>query len=155
TADGPGMTGLNGLVGHYGVFGCRLYCPLKGRNKEGKPHYYPVMQCPTSYESHSHPTIDPESLAQPSEAEYLQNLQHLLGSLDECDYQACRKATGICKPSLFSALPCKHCLGILGCFPSDMMHFSMNWTGLALELLRATIPCEKPDSKALWDWSVL
>ena len=30
TADGPGMTYLNGLVGHQGAFGCRLYCPMKG-----------------------------------------------------------------------------------------------------------------------------
>ncbi|KAJ6479848.1 hypothetical protein C8R45DRAFT_906210 [Mycena sanguinolenta] len=35
------------------------------------------------------------------------------------------------------------------------MHFGMNWTGLVLELLRATISCEKPDSKDSWDWAVL
>ncbi|KAK6968953.1 hypothetical protein R3P38DRAFT_2589225, partial [Favolaschia claudopus] len=40
---------LNGLVGHHGVYGCRLYCSLKGRRKDGKPHYYPVMQLPTNY----------------------------------------------------------------------------------------------------------
>lgn len=28
TADGPGMAYLNGLVGHHGKFGCRLYCPV-------------------------------------------------------------------------------------------------------------------------------
>ena len=33
TADGPGMTYLNGLVGHMGAYGCRLYCPTKGRYK--------------------------------------------------------------------------------------------------------------------------
>jgi hypothetical protein len=49
TADGPGMTTLNGLVGHHGVYGCRLYCPLKGRRKDGKPHYYPVLKRPTNY----------------------------------------------------------------------------------------------------------
>jgi hypothetical protein len=27
TADGPGMTYLNGLIGHHGAYGCRLYCP--------------------------------------------------------------------------------------------------------------------------------
>lgn len=26
TADGPGMTYLNGAVGHQGASGCRLYC---------------------------------------------------------------------------------------------------------------------------------
>lgn len=80
TADGPGMTGLNGLVGHHRVYGCRLYCPLKGRHKDGKPHYHPVMMRPTHYAiaGCSHPDVDPETLSQPSEAEYLQNLQHLL-----------------------------------------------------------------------------
>ena len=30
TADGPGMTYLNGLVGHQGAYCCLLYCPVKG-----------------------------------------------------------------------------------------------------------------------------
>lgn len=33
TADGPGMTYLNGLVGHHGKHGCHLYCPITGRHK--------------------------------------------------------------------------------------------------------------------------
>jgi len=28
TADGPAMAYINGLVGHQGRNGCRLYCPL-------------------------------------------------------------------------------------------------------------------------------
>ena len=31
TADGPGLTYLNGLVGHKGKNGCRLYCGVLGR----------------------------------------------------------------------------------------------------------------------------
>jgi hypothetical protein len=50
TADGPGMTPFNGLVAHHGVYGCRLYCPLNGRRKDGKPHYYPVMKQPNDYQ---------------------------------------------------------------------------------------------------------
>jgi hypothetical protein len=49
TADSPGITLLNGLVSHHGAYGCRLYCPLKGRRKDGKPIYYPVMKLPTDY----------------------------------------------------------------------------------------------------------
>jgi Transposase family tnp2 len=30
TADGPGMAYLNGLVGHHGKNGCRLYCSMIG-----------------------------------------------------------------------------------------------------------------------------
>ncbi len=35
TADGPGQTHLDGLVGHSGAYGCRTYCPVKGRRKKG------------------------------------------------------------------------------------------------------------------------
>jgi hypothetical protein len=31
TADGPGLTHLNGLVGHMGKNGCRMYCSVRGR----------------------------------------------------------------------------------------------------------------------------
>lgn len=158
TADGPGMTGLNGLVGHQGAYGCRLYCPLKGRRKDGKPHYYPVMKLPTDYSlaGCSHPDIDPESLQQPSEDEYLRNLAYVLGSRNETDYKERRKATGIAKPSLFSGLLRKHMLGIPGCFPGDIMHWaSLNWTELVIALFRGTLQCDKPDSKDAWIWAVL
>jgi hypothetical protein len=42
TADGPGMTYLNGLVGHVGARGCRLYCPIIGRCKAGTCRHYPA-----------------------------------------------------------------------------------------------------------------
>lgn len=158
TADGPGMTGLNGLVGHHGVFGCRLYCPLKGRRQDGKPHYYPVMNLPTNYNlaGCSHPDVDPENLSQPSEHEYLDNLALLLGSRNETDFKEQRKKTGICKPSLFSGLLRKHMLSIPGCFPGDIMHWaSLNWTDLVISLFRGTLRCEKPDSKDAWVWAVL
>ncbi len=44
TADGPGQTHLNGMVGHSGAYGCRLYCPVKGRHRPGGTYYYP---CPS------------------------------------------------------------------------------------------------------------
>ena len=49
TADGPGMTYLNGLVGHTGAYGCRLYCLTKGRYKPHTPIYYPAMSLPQNY----------------------------------------------------------------------------------------------------------
>ncbi|KAJ7145443.1 hypothetical protein C8R43DRAFT_890594 [Mycena crocata] len=158
TADGPGMTLLNGLVGHHGVFGCRLYCPLKGRCKDGKPHYYPVMQLPNKYTlvGCSHPSVDPKSLSQPSEDEYLKNLKYLLASHNNADYRERRKDTGISKPSIFSGLQRKHMLGIPGCFPGDIMHWgALNWTDLVLSLFRGTLECEFPDLKEDWHWAVL
>ncbi|KAF8156748.1 hypothetical protein B0H34DRAFT_657539 [Crassisporium funariophilum] len=57
-ADGPGLTYLNGLTGHSGAFGCRLYCPVKGRRKDGGNHYYPALVIPKS-------RPEPSSRAQP------------------------------------------------------------------------------------------
>lgn len=48
TADGPGMTEVNGLVGHSGAQGCRLYCGMKGRHKPDVGHYYPVCLKPNN-----------------------------------------------------------------------------------------------------------
>ncbi|KAJ7022372.1 hypothetical protein C8F04DRAFT_959073 [Mycena alexandri] len=158
TADAPGMTTLNGLVGHHGFHGCRLYCPMKGRHKDGKPHYYPVMQRPHNYTvpGSSHPDVDPESLEQPSEELYDTNLKILLASQNETDYKEQRRKTGIVKPSLFSGLDRKHRLGIPGLFPGDIMHSaSLNWTDLVLSLFRGTMRCEVPDKKSSWDWAVL
>ena len=49
TADGPGMTYLNGLTSHSGDFGCCLYCAVKGHRKDGGNHYYPALvECKSS-----------------------------------------------------------------------------------------------------------
>ena len=73
TADGPAMAYLNGLVGHHGAFGCRLYCPVKGRRKEGGTHYYPALLKPSNYtvEGCTHDTISPSQIPlSPSPAVY-------------------------------------------------------------------------------------
>ncbi|RDX43647.1 hypothetical protein OH76DRAFT_1331159, partial [Lentinus brumalis] len=43
TADSPGMAYLNGLVGHNGAHGCRLFCGQRGRHRPSKPTYYPAL----------------------------------------------------------------------------------------------------------------
>ncbi|KAF5344461.1 hypothetical protein D9758_014125, partial [Tetrapyrgos nigripes] len=40
TADGPGMVYFNGMVGHTGKNGCRFWCGLIGRHKEGASTYF-------------------------------------------------------------------------------------------------------------------
>ena len=47
TADAPAMPYLNGLVGHHGRLGCRLFCGTIGRHRFGKNHYYPALLKPT------------------------------------------------------------------------------------------------------------
>jgi hypothetical protein len=49
SADSPGSTSMSGFVGHSGKQGCRVYCAIIGRHREGDPHYFPVMSKPEGY----------------------------------------------------------------------------------------------------------
>jgi hypothetical protein len=158
TADGPGMTYLNGLVGHSGAYGCRLYCPTKGRHKPGTGHYYPAMMLPENYTiaGCDHPDIDVRNIPPTSVDEYSNNLAHVMHSRNETQFKTRRKETGIAKPSLFSGLPANRVLPIPGCFPADLMHLvSLNLTDLLLCLWRGTLDCDPGDSRDTWDWAVL
>lgn len=158
TADGPGLTYLNGLVGHHGAYGCRLHCGLKGRRKEGGSTYYPVMAKPHNYsvEGSDHDDVNVRTIPPASETKYLKDLDSVILSRNAADYRARRKSTGISKPSIFLGLPRRRMLGVPGLFSSDIMHWaSLNWTDLVLALFRGTIECELPDTKTTWDWAVL
>lgn len=158
TADGPGMTYLNGLVGHHGAYGCRLYCPTKGRHKPGGGHYFPAHLKPDQYilPGCDHSDIDIHKIPLSSSAEYTQNLAYLQGATNETNFKERRKETGISKPSIFSGLPPKRMLEIPGCFPADLMHLiSLNLTDLLIKLWRGTMDCDPTDDRATWDWAVL
>jgi len=158
TADGPGMTYLNRLVGHHGAYGCRLYCATKGHHKPGGGHYYPVLLRPDNYnvEGCDHPDIDVQHLPPASSQEYQQNLAFVMASPNDTRYKQRRKDTGISKPSLFSGLVANRMLSTPGCFPADLMHLvSLNLTDLILSLWRGTIDCDPHDNRASWDWAVL
>lgn len=158
TADGPGMTYLNGLVGHHGAYGCRLYCPTKGRHKPGGGHYFPAHLKPDHYTIFGcdRGDIDIRNIPHVSPIEYKENLTYLLGATNETNFKERRRETGITKPSIFSGLPPKRMLGIPGCFPADLMHLiSLNLTDLLIKLWRGTMDCEPTDDRATWDWAVL
>jgi hypothetical protein len=89
TADGPGMTYLNGLVGHQGKKGCHLFCSLPGHHKRGKPHYYPALLKPTNYsvQGSDHPDIDINKLPSMSSKVYEQSLEFVVGSSSETQYK--------------------------------------------------------------------
>ena len=149
TADGPGMTYLNGLVGHSGAYGCRLYCPTKGRHKPNKPIYYPAMLLPRNYTivGCNHGDLDVRNIPPTSIDEYSQNLAYVMHSSNDANFKVWRKETGIAKPSLFSGLPTNRILPIPGCFPADLMHLvSLNLTDLLLSLWRGSIDCDPADS---------
>jgi hypothetical protein len=158
TADGPGMTYLNGLVGHHGAYGCRLYCTTKGRHKPGGGHYFAAHSKPSLYPvpGCDHDDIDIQNIPHVSSIEYKENLAYLLGATNETNFKERRKETGITKPSIFSGLPPKRMLDIPGCFPADLMHLiSLNLTDLLIKLWRGTMDCETSDDRATWDWAVL
>jgi hypothetical protein len=49
TADGPGATHMNGLVGHQGYYGCRIHCPMKGCRHPDDTTYYTTHLKPLHY----------------------------------------------------------------------------------------------------------
>jgi hypothetical protein len=156
TADGPGMQYLNGLTGHSGAYGCRLYCPVKGRRKGN--HYYPALLKPISYDvaGSDHADINGTHLPIGQSTEYQKGLNIVLASRNPTQHQNNRRDTGITKPSLFSGFPNERTHTLPNCFGSDLMHLiSLNIPDLLLGLWRGTIECDPTDSKQTWDWMVL
>ena len=158
TADGPAMAYINGLVGHQGRNGCRLYCPLIGRRKPNGTHYYPVLLKPDDYnvEGCSHADINPSSIAFRAFDNYDENLKTLVRSHNDTQYKKHRLQTGIAKPSIFLGLSRDHILSIPRCFGYDIMHLvSINIPDLLIGLWRGTFECDKDDNRSTWDWAVL
>ncbi|KJA24703.1 hypothetical protein HYPSUDRAFT_135758 [Hypholoma sublateritium FD-334 SS-4] len=159
TADGPAMAYLNGLVGHHGKFGCRLYCPVPGRHKPNGPHYYPALMKPTDYTmsgcDHEDLPFTHFGLASSSDL-YLRNLNFLLKSPNETQYKKRRLETGITKPTIFLGFSPDRILGVPGCFGSDIMHLgTFNLADLLLSLWRGTLDHDTGDLPSDWPWAVL
>lgn len=158
-ADGPGLTYLNGLTGHSGAFGCRLFCPIKGRRKDGGNHYYPALLKPENYtvEHCDHgdiPTDSVQSIGNP--AEYNACLNLVLASKTSAEYQRNRRMTGISRPSIFSSLPETRTLPTPLNNGTDLMHLaSLNITDALLSHWRGTMECDPMDNKASWVWAVV
>lgn len=161
TADGPGLTHLNGLVGHMGKNGCRMYCGVLGRRKPRDSHYYPALLKPLPpYDvggcNHPDPDFDDPNLFMPSVDKYRAHLQLLVGSRTETNYKAKRLETGIVKPSIFLGLGQNHSFPVPLCFGSDIMHhLSLNLPDLLIPLWRGTFDCSATDRRSSWDWAVL
>jgi hypothetical protein len=158
TADGPAMAYINGLVGHQGKNGCRLYCPLIGRRKPNGSHYYPTLLKPNDYnvEGCNHADVNPSSVAFEPFKNYEENLRILVESQNDAQYKKRRLQTGIVKPSIFLGLPRGRILSIPRCFGYDIMHLiSLNIPDLLISLWRGTIDCDKDDDRNTWDWAVL
>jgi hypothetical protein len=97
SADAPGMTYINGLVGHQGAFGCRFYCPVKGRRRQDEKKYYPAHLKPDGINvpGSDHPDYDVYALTPMSLQEYALNLAHVMASPTNAEYLNRRRDTGI------------------------------------------------------------
>lgn len=155
-ADGPGSAQVSGLVPHNGVRGCRLRCSVIGRRKEGGTVYYPVLLKPRDYNvaNCNHDDIPARSVTLCSHEDYMDDLVKLLSCETQAEYNALRKETGICKPSILMGLWKVIPPPLL--FPSDLMHLTgLNIPDLFLGLWRGNLDCDDSDSKAAWDWATL
>jgi len=156
TADTVGMAELNGWVGHHGRNGCQILCSMPGCHKPGVGTYYPAMLKPHSsvLPGSAHPDIDINSITTPSPDEYNKRLCLVLGSTSNHEYMQRHRETGICKPSIVSALP--KAIPVPKCFPADTMHlFGLNITQLLISLWRGSIDHAQEDDPATWQFSVL
>ena len=152
------MTYLNGLSGHSGAQGCRLFCAVRGRRKAGATHYYPALSKPINYNvvGSNHEDIDAKHLPGGSPDIYLESLKKLLGAQNQAQYQLFRRETGISKPSIFNGYPKERILPIPTSFPGDLMHLiSLNLTDLLISLWRGTLDIDPNDDKTTWDWALL
>ncbi|KAL6301085.1 hypothetical protein BKA93DRAFT_819140 [Sparassis latifolia] len=130
TADGPGMTYLNGLVSHHGRCRCRLYCGIHGCCKLGRSHYFFALLKPIDYDipGSNHDDI-------------------ILESRNDAEYRDRRLETGIAKPSIFLGLPPRQILGVPAMFVSDLMHLgSLNLPDIHLGLWRGTLKLLQGDT---------
>ncbi|KAG2341728.1 hypothetical protein BDR05DRAFT_976854 [Suillus weaverae] len=138
TADGPGLVYFDGMVGHSGKNGCRLYCGLLSHWKG--THYYPALLIPHRYtlSGSNHPDISVYELHDPKLTEYFNNLLKL--------YRKLQTQTGITKPSLLLGLHPLYTLGIPNCLTPDIMHLAQLLSNLLLSLW-----C---DHVSTWPWAI-
>ena len=145
----------DGMVGHSGKNGCHMYCGTLGRRKMQASHYYPALlkpnHCPPGSD---HPDIDVFNIPLGGSDGYADNLQYLVSSCSQCQWELRKTETGITKPPLILGLNPKHSLDVLLCMAPDIMHLAANLSEL-ISLWCGTIECAGTDNRNTWDWAVL
>jgi hypothetical protein len=153
TADGPGLVYWDGMVGHSGKNGCRVYCGVLGRRKPNGTHYYPALLKPLGRcaPGSDHPDISVFRLPPGGSEEYADNLRRLITSPSQRQLDIRKTETGITRPPLILGLKPSRCLGIPHCMTTDIMHLAGNLSDLLVALWRGTIDCGITDDVATWD----
>jgi hypothetical protein len=157
TSDGPGLVHFDGMVGHSGKNGCRLYCGALSRRKGGSTHYYPALLMPRDHcvEGSNHDDIDVFNLPSSGHENYARNLFMLVSSPNPRQFDLRKTQTGITKPPLILGLNPSRSLGIPLSMTTDIMHLVMNLSVLLIGLWRGTVEVLGSDDIASWDWAVL
>ncbi|KIK17012.1 hypothetical protein PISMIDRAFT_112278, partial [Pisolithus microcarpus 441] len=156
TADGPGLVCWDGMVGHSGKSGCRVYCPIPGRRKFHGMHYYPALLRPQGNcaPGSDHPDIDVFQLPLGGSGNYTHNLMRLVSAPSQRQWDIRKTETGITKPPLILGLDRCRSLGVPLCMTTDVMHLAGNLSDLLISLWRGTMDCSHTDNKDLWDWAI-
>lgn len=166
TADAVGLTALDGRVGHHGSKGCRVGCPFQGRHKPSSGHYCSAHLRPNEQSPGSdHPDydfstavdyyLDPITGEDATVRQYTADLNKVMSSSTQAEYERNRKDTGLSKPSILLGLLEAQLLPPPKCFTVDLMHLLyLNIADLLIPLWRGTMKCEAPDKKTDWDWKV-
>ncbi|KIJ58220.1 hypothetical protein HYDPIDRAFT_178099 [Hydnomerulius pinastri MD-312] len=157
TADGPGLVYWDGLVGHCGKNGCRIYCGVRGRRKTNKSNYYPALLRPRDRAcmGSNFPDVNVFSLPPGGSQDYADNLRKLVASPSKRQYDNNKTDTGITKPPLILGLKPSRSLGVPFTMTTDIMHIMGNINDLLIGLWRGTLDCDASDDKDLWDWACL
>lgn len=153
--DAVAMAELTASVGHSGRRGCRLLCEFAGRNKPSGSHYYPALLRPSDsdHPGSNHSDIDVQNIVMVDTTKYRQELNHVLRSSTNAEYNKRRLETGLRKASIFDGLP--RILELPTCFPGDIMHQPViNLTALMFDLWCDRDDCRKGVQGA-WEWAVL
>ncbi|KAF9034266.1 hypothetical protein BJ165DRAFT_1417414 [Panaeolus papilionaceus] len=144
TADAVGLTELDGQVGHHGAHGCRLGCTMKGQHK---PH---SVDMEPDFDFRNPATLKPDL------EKYDNDIDRIIGSTTQGEYEENRKNTGLSKLSLLSGLDQHLMLPVPSCFSVDLMHLIfINLGELLIPLWRGTLLCEPSDNKVTWEWAAL
>ncbi|KIO01782.1 hypothetical protein M404DRAFT_149465, partial [Pisolithus tinctorius Marx 270] len=154
TADGPSLVYFDGIVGHSGRNGCRLYCGLCGCRKGN--HYYPALLLPNNYnvEGSNHADCSPYDLRDPDSKEYFHNLLRLTAAPNPTQYKKLCMETGITKLSILLGLDMSRMLGIPDCLTPNIMHLAALLSDLYLSLWCSMIECTPPDHISQWPWAI-
>jgi hypothetical protein len=157
TADGPGLVYWDGMVGHSGKNGCRMYCGLRGRRKTRGTHYYPALLKPRDrcVAGSDHADIDVFTIPLGGADDYAKNLELIVTAPSQRQYELKKTDTGLTKPPLILGLSPQRCLGVPLCMTTDIMHLAGNLSDLLLALWRGTMDCAPTDDVETWDWAVL